>query len=77
MKNLKDTVTTICGILIAVSGTVYTLTQAGIVLPTQVTTIATAVGIIAMAVLGYFTGKNPDGTKKTSDQIDAQLKSKG
>lgn len=72
MKNIKDTITTICGIVIAASGSVMALTQGGIVLPTSVTTTATALGIIALSVLGYFTGKNPDGSTKSAEQVEKQ-----
>lgn len=74
MKNLKDKITTICGILILVSGTIMTLNQAGIILPTWLSSIGITIGVIAGSVLAYFTGKNPDGSVKTEVQINAQQK---
>lgn len=73
-SNLKDTITTICGILILASGTILTLTQSGIILPTWLHSVGIAVGVIAGSVLAYFTGKNPNGTTKTDEQISAQQK---
>ena len=74
MKNLKDTVTTICGLLIAVTGSVQVIIAMGVVLPQTVVSGSIIVGVVSMSVLGYFTGKNPDGSKKTPEQIAAQLK---
>lgn len=76
MKNLKDTVTTICGILIALSGAVYAATQAGVILPPSIVQGAVLIGIVATSVLAYFTGKNPNGTKKSAEQITDQMKLK-
>jgi len=76
MKNLKDTVTTICGVIVAISGAIFTMTQSGVVLPSQLTTAATTAGAIAVAILAYFTGKNPDGSTKSAAQIEAQNSAK-
>jgi len=73
MKNLKDTLTTIAGILIAASGTVMTVNQtAPGVIPESITTAATIAGVVALSVLGYLTGKNPDGSTKSANQVDTQ-----
>lgn len=74
MKNLKDKITTICGILILLTGTILTVEKSGIVLPLWLTNASTAIGIIAASVLAYYTGKNPDGSTKTELQINAQQK---
>ncbi len=68
-SNLKDRLTTIAGIILALTGTVLTLEKAGVVLPSYVTTTATALGIIAGSVVAYLTGKSPDGTTKTPEQV--------
>lgn len=76
MKNLKDTVTTICGIIIALSGGIYAADQAGIVLSPKLVSGSVLAGILATSILAYFSGKNPNGTTKTPEQIEAQMKGK-
>lgn len=72
MTNLKDKVSTICGIIIALSGSVLTLEKAGIALPAAVTTGSAIAGAVALAILGYLTGKNPDGSAKSPEQVAQQ-----
>lgn len=73
MKNIKDTLTTICGILIAASGAVMTINQTSPgFLPEKIVTIATVAGVAALSVLGYLTGKNPDGSTKSAEQVAKQ-----
>jgi hypothetical protein len=74
MKNLKDIATTICGLLIVVTGGIVVAAHANyiIVTPDVVNTCA-IVGVIAASVISYFTGKNPDGSRKSPEQIDKQL----
>lgn len=73
MKNIKDTLTTICGIMIAASGTILTVdkTVPGFV-PEKISTIGAVMGVVALSVLGYLTGKNPDGSTKSVAQVEAQ-----
>lgn len=70
MNNLKDTVTTICGILFAVCGAVIGI-QTQVSLPAWLITAAVVIGAVCAAVTMYLTGKNPDGSKKTPDQAAA------
>jgi len=70
--NVKDIVTTICGVLILISGSLVAAESQGVVLPTWASSSAKIAGVVAGSVLAYFTGKNPDGTTKTSEQINAQ-----
>jgi len=72
MRNLKDTITTIAGIMIAVGGVLLALTQAGITLPAWCNTLGVALPIIGSAIVAYFSGKAPNGATKTPEQIEAQ-----
>jgi len=72
MKNLKDSLTTAAGVLIAIGGLLLSLSTAGIVLPTWCKTLSVALPIIGGAIIGYFSGKNPNGSVKTPEQIAAQ-----
>lgn len=60
---MKDKITNICGLLLALSGAVLTMQQSGVVLPPAVITASMAVGAIAAALIAYFTGKSHDGKK--------------
>jgi hypothetical protein len=75
MENLKDRISTICGIILLISGCILTVSTAGVALPVVVTTYATLGASISGGVLAYLTGKNPDGSTKTASQINEQLKS--
>lgn len=57
---MKDTITNICGLVVAVGGGVLSAAVSGtIVLPAIVTTILGIAVTIATGVIGYFTGKTP------------------
>lgn len=77
LSNIKDTLTTIAGILgaLAVAGTglLVTLAQYNIPVPNIYIILISVVGVLSTAILGYFNGKNPDGSSKTPDQISKQL----
>lgn len=68
MTNLKDTLSTICGIVFAVC--VALLAVPG--LPVIVTQIATGGVAVSGAIIGILTGKNPNGTTKTIDPATGQ-----
>lgn len=72
MKNLKDTLTTIAGIMVAFGGTVYTLGKAGIALPEWLNTAGVIAATVGATVGLYLTGKNPDGSTKSADQVTKQ-----
>lgn len=72
MEDLKNKLTNIAGILGLVSGAILAVQTQGIVLPTWLLTVAGVCGALSVAILGYFTGKNADGSKKTPDQIVGQ-----
>ena len=73
MTNLKDLMTTIAGVLGAVGtigGTVIAaLSQQGITVPAIVTALAGICVTLSVAIIGYFGGKNSDGTTKTPAQL--------
>ena len=70
-SNLKDTVTTICGIIVAIGGS---LLGAGIELPVQVKSVLGVLMAISLGLIGWFTGKSPSGADKTDKQIVEQNK---
>jgi hypothetical protein len=74
LSNLKDFITTICGIIILAAGIIHTVVLSGVTVAPTIVNIFTTAGIVAAAVLAYFTGKNPDGSTKTTEQITAQQK---
>lgn len=72
MQDLKNTLTNIAGVLGAVSAIILTMTTQGVVLPAWLLTVAGIFGALSVGILGYFNGKNADGTAKTPEQIAAQ-----
>jgi hypothetical protein len=73
MKNLKDLMTTIAGVLgflSFVGGIIMgVLTQNAVAIPKVFIIVVGICGALAAGLLGYFSGKNPDGTTKTSTQV--------
>jgi type IV secretory pathway VirB2 component (pilin) len=67
MKNLKDTITTWLAIIMVVVGAVNTYLQSQTGDINWIQLIMFVVG----AVIAYLTGKAPNGTTKTTAQIDA------
>ncbi|MES2592386.1 MAG: hypothetical protein V4608_10905 [Bacteroidota bacterium] len=76
MKNIKDTLTTIAGIVITISGTIVLAKETGLEVSEQAIIYSKVAGLIGVSVLGYFTGKNPDGSKKSEKQVINQIESK-
>lgn len=72
MKNIKDKLTTVCALLIAVCTAVFALPSQGVVLPTWAIPVATVTAGVCGAIIAYFSGKNPNGTKKSQSQVDTQ-----
>ncbi len=65
MNNIKDTVTTICGWIIALGGAVLAAAIAGtLTVPEAVVGALTFIVGLATAILGMFSGRNADGSKK-------------
>lgn len=69
-KNLKDVVSNICGIVLAVSGAILTASTAGAALPAVLVTYASVGATVSGAVLAYLTGKNTDLSKKSDEQVN-------
>lgn len=74
MNNIKDTITTVCGLIIAISGGIVLAAHTNMIaISIQIVNGCLLAGIIATSVLSYFSGKNPNGTTKTTEQINAQM----
>ena len=69
MKNLKDTVSTICGLIIALA---TTLKLKGVVLPPTIDNILNIAAVLSIVVVGYLQGKNPNGSTKVIDPSTGQ-----
>ena len=70
-SNLKDTVTTIAGILASVGGTIL---AADVALSPAVKTILGVAVAVSLGLIGWFTGKAPSGASKTDNQLGDQNK---
>lgn len=67
--NLKDKITNICGILIAIGGGILAAKQipeATNLIPEWATTLAGLFVSVPTAIVAYLTGKNHDGSSKQS-----------
>lgn len=71
-SNLKDTVTTISGLVGTVAGAVL---ASGLPLSPTVKSILGLIVAISVGLIGYFTGKTPSGANKTNNQLGEQNKS--
>lgn len=76
MSNLKDTLTTICGLLFVVCGAVLGV-RTEVVMPNWIISICIITMAICGAVSMYLSGKNADGSTKTTSQIEAKTKERG
>jgi hypothetical protein len=71
-SNLKDTLSTICGVVLAICIPIEALQIAGtIVLPTSISPILVAIIAICTGVNAYLTGKAPNAAAKTETQVEA------
>lgn len=68
MKNFKDTATTICGFVFAVSTALLVVPS----LPAWATTALGLVMALSGAIIGVLTGKNPNGSTKVIDPAPGQ-----
>ena len=73
MANFKDTVSTICGLIVAVGTAVF---AAGIEMPTWLKTTIGLLMAVSVGILGFLQGRNADGSKKTVNQSEWQQKAK-
>jgi hypothetical protein len=67
--NLKDTLSTICGIIFAICTALVTTGVSGVTLPTWLITASGILIAVSGAILGWLTGKNPNATAKTDTQV--------
>lgn len=72
MKNLKDVISNILGLLIVLSGAIFGLIQEGTLsmLPEWVNVACISIPVISVAILSWMTGKNANLTKKTPEQLN-------
>ncbi len=68
-ENLKDTVSNYCGIGFFLATIVLTISTAGVTLPLMVITGAKATIAVTVLIAMRLTGKNPDGSVKTPEQV--------
>lgn len=69
MKDLKNTISTIAGLLFVIAGGLITAsTQTE--LPKTLITVCYVVSSVSAAVVFWATGRNPDLTKKTTNQLN-------
>ena len=65
MKNLKDKITNVAGVVVAICTVLLTAGQNGLVLPSWANSTLGGLIAVSVALIGYFTGKNPNGTTPT------------
>jgi VIT1/CCC1 family predicted Fe2+/Mn2+ transporter len=68
MKDIKNVVTTICGLIIAICGALLGVATQ-VTLPSWLITTCIISMAVATAILGFFSGRNPDGSSKTPTQL--------
>lgn len=68
-SNIKDTISTIAGIIFALASGLLTAAASGVTLPVWLVTAAGIAVALSGALIGFLTGKAPAGTKKTEDQV--------
>ena len=71
--NLKDTLSTICGIIGAVAVSVLGLQTSGIALPAWLTTACLIAAAVSGGVVAFLVGKNANGTAKSVAQVEKQV----
>ena len=76
MENLKDVLTTIAAVIAAIGGFIVALSQMGLTMPSWLIILAGAIPAFCTTIIGIFTGKNADGSAKTTKQINNALTNK-
>lgn len=76
MSNLKDTLSTIAGIMLAIGGVIAALPTQGVVLPEWAVTVGLVLMGLGGAIMGILQGRNADGSAKTAAQLAKQLEDK-
>lgn len=73
-SNLKNTLSTVFGLLAVVCGAVVSVATAGVALPALVVTIATVGGAVSVGIIGWLTGKAANASNKTDQAVEASNK---
>lgn len=73
MGNIKDKLSTVATILASVSGVIIAIQTQGVTVPAWVNTIAVVFGAVSLGITSFLTGKNPDGSAKTPEQVQRLL----
>ena len=68
MRDLKNTISTICAFIMAICGALLGVATA-VPFPSWVVPVCTVLLAVAGAVIGVLTGRNPDGTIKKNPKI--------
>jgi len=68
-SNIKDKLSTFCGILAAVCGALLVAGESGVTLPGWLKATAGAVSAVCLAIIGYLTGKTPAAKPKSINQV--------
>ena len=68
MKSFKDTATTICGFIFAISTSLLVVPS----IPSWATTALGLAMALSGAIIGVLTGKNPNGSTKVIDPATGQ-----
>lgn len=72
--NLKDKLSTICGIIIAILGIAFSVAKGvHIFIPTTIYAILGSIGSLCAVTLGILTGKNSDGSIKLPEQLTSSI----
>lgn len=69
MKNWKDILSSVCGLIILLSATFATLSTQ-VTLPSWVMPASIIAGAIAATLVSWMQGKNPNLSSKTHDQVN-------
>lgn len=72
MNNLKDTLTTIIGLIGMICGVIVSLPGDPKIITPTVKAIAGTILGLTVGILGYLSGKNPNGTTKVIDPVTGQ-----
>jgi len=64
MKDFKNKISNVCGLIAVIAGSILTLPTMGIVLPVAVVAISTISLSISGGIVAYLTGKTADGKDK-------------
>lgn len=78
MNNIKDTFSTIAGVMGAIGAAIIALPTQGIVVPTWLLALGGVFVAVSVVVIGYFNGKTAEGKTKSPELlIDQKSKQEG